>query len=92
MEEQGLLEVIVARTGSEMEALLAQVDLGKLNAGELEHQVQGILRETSRDLTGVLLKAADRQLCSGKPLHDRRTRTMVTLFGRTGVALGSRHM
>jgi hypothetical protein len=88
MEEQGLLEQIVTRGGSELKALLEQAGAGRVRAGELEHRVQRIVREIGREATGVLLEAADRQLCANKPLHDRRTRSFVTLFGRTDVTRG----
>lgn len=84
MEEQGLLEQIVTRAGLEMKELVAQVDQGKVKAAELERLVQGILREMGREATGVLLEAADRRLCAGKPLHDRRrARWRRCLDGRT---------
>ena len=88
MKEQGLLEEIVTRLGSEVKGLLAQVDGGEVGAGELEPQLQRLLRECGRELIGVLLEAADGRLCRGKPLHDRRTRTVVSLFGRVDLTRG----
>ncbi len=88
MEEQELIEQIVTRLGRESKALLEQAQKGQVIAGELEHRLQGLLRETGRELAGVLLEATDRQLCAGKPLHDRRTRTLVTLFGRVDITRG----
>jgi hypothetical protein len=88
MEEQGLLEQIVTRLGSEVEGLWAQVAGGQVGAGEVEWRIQAVLREAGLELGGVLLEAADRRLCQGKPLHDRRTRSVVTLFGRADVTRG----
>src|SRR4051812_46691831 len=88
MEEQGMLEQIVTRAGLELKGFLERAGQGNLKAGEVEHLVQGVVREIGREVTGVLLEAADRHLCAHKPLHDRRTRTMVTLFGRTDVTRG----
>src|SRR5690349_18949923 len=88
MEEPGLVEQIVTRLGLEMKVLVEQVARGEALAGELEHKVQGVLRETGRELIGVLLERADGQLCHGQPLHDRRTRSIVSLFGRLDVTRG----
>jgi len=85
MEEQGLFEEIVTRLGGDLKSLLGQVAGGQVQADALEHRLQGLLRGVGRQAAGILLEAADRPLCAGQKIHDRRTRTVMTLFGPADV-------
>lgn len=88
MEEQGLLEEIVTRLGVEVKALWSAAAQGEVAADGLEKRVQALVREAGRETVGVLLETIDRRLCQGRRLHDRRTRSMVTLLGPVDVTRG----
>jgi hypothetical protein len=88
VEEQGLFTQILSRLAEELKWLGASVAAGKVGAGAVESQVQALLRETGREAAGVLLEAADTALCQNQKLHDRRTRTILTLFGPVDMTRG----
>jgi len=85
MKEQGMFDEIVSRLGEELKGLLSLVVSGKASPAVVEYQLQGLLRTAGREAAGVLLESADLVVCRGQKVHDRRTRTMVTLFGRVDV-------
>jgi hypothetical protein len=85
MEEHGVLEQIVTRLLGKLKDLSQDVSLGKQEAPTLERQLEGLLKETGRELIGVLLESCDRVLCAKQKVHDRRTRTLLTLFGPVDV-------
>jgi hypothetical protein len=85
MKEQGMLDEIVSRLGVELKCLSGLVGQGKVSAAGIEQRVQSLLREAGREASGVLLETADACLCAREKVHDRRTRTMVTLFGAVDV-------
>jgi len=76
-----LLEQMVQRLGAEIKSLHGQVAQGRVSAATVEGLVRQRLWHFGGQVTGVLLEALDRQLVAGRPVHDRRTRTVVTLFG-----------
>jgi hypothetical protein len=88
MQEQGLFTEIVTRLGEDLKRILELAAKGEVAAGAVEHQVQAMLRKTGQEASGILLEAADGALCRGKKIHDRRTRTIVTLFGPVDVTRG----
>jgi len=88
MKEHGMFNEIVSRLGEQLKSLEALVTSGKVAADAVEHVLQGMLQATGREAAGVLLEAADMAVCQGKKLHDRRTRTVVTLFGPVDVTRG----
>lgn len=85
MKEPGLLEQIVTRVDVDLKGLLEKVGKGQLGAASVEDQVQQIVRAAGVAATGMLLEAADQRLASDHAVYDRRTRTIVTRFGRCDV-------
>jgi hypothetical protein len=81
MKEQGMFDEMVSRLGDELKRLLELVAGGQVSAGALEHRLQGLLRATGREVAGVLFESADEVLRQKQKVHDRRTRTVMTLFG-----------
>jgi len=88
MKEQGMFDQIVSRLGEELKELLELVVRGQVSAAAMEHQLQALLRTTGREAAGVLLESADSALCRHLKLHDRRTRTVMTLFGPVDLTRG----
>jgi hypothetical protein len=88
MKEQGLFDEIVSRLGEELKRLQALVMEGRVVPAAVEHRLQGVLRATGREVAGVLLESADASLCQGQKVHDRRTRTIRTLFGPVDLTRG----
>jgi hypothetical protein len=88
MKEQGLLDQIVSRLGGELKGLGELMASGRVSPDAMEHRLQVLLRGTGRQAAGVLLESADGALCQQEKLHDRRTRTVVTLFGPVDVTRG----
>lgn len=81
MKEQGMFDEMVSRLGEELKKLWSLACDGHIPPAALEHRVQGLLRATGRDAAGVLLESADQSVCRGQKVHDRRTRSVMTLFG-----------
>lgn len=81
MEEQGLFDQIVSRLGKQLKELLEIVAHGHLPPAAIEGHLQALLRGLGRDVLGALLEAADAALEPQASVHDRQTRTVVTLFG-----------
>ena len=88
MKEHGMFNEIVSRLGEQLKRLEALVVSGEVSADAMEHRVQELMQATGREATGILLESADTVACQGKKLHDRRTRTVVTLFGSVDVTRG----
>lgn len=88
MNEHGTFNEIVSRLGEQLKSLEALAGKGEVPADALEHHVQALMQRTGQEAMGVLMEAADTAVCAGKKLHDRRTRTMVTLFGPVDVTRG----
>jgi len=86
MNENELLDEMVKRLSQEVKGLLSQVREGRMPAAALEGLLRHQLWHFGGQCLGVLLEALDRQLTEGRPVHDRRTRTVVSLFGPLDVS------
>jgi len=86
MNENELLDEMVKRLSQEVKGLLSQVREGRMPAAALEGLLRHQLWHFGGQCLGVLLEALDRQLTVGRPVHDRRTRTVVSLFGPLDVS------
>ena len=76
-----LLDRIMQRLGAELKGLHGKVAQGQVSAATVETLVREQLWHFGAQVTGVLLQTLDQQLTAHRPVHDRRTRTVVTLFG-----------
>ena len=85
MNNNELLDEIVQRLGLELKGLQAKVQQGRVSAALVEGLVRQQIWHCAAQAVAVLLEACDRGLVAGKPVHDRRTRTVVTLFGPVDV-------
>lgn len=85
MCEEKLLDEIIQRLGMEVKGLYAKVAEGPVSAATVETLVRERLGHFGAQVTGVLLQALDRRLTADRPIHDHRTRTVVTLFGPVDV-------
>ena len=81
MNNNELLDQMVQRLGRELKSVLLQVEQGQVAAAAVEGLVRQRLWQWAAQATAAILEAADEGLVAGKPVHDRRTRTVVTLFG-----------
>lgn len=81
MNNEALLDEIVHRLGSELKGLLVQVEQGRVSPAMVEGVIRQRLWHFGAQVAGTLLEAADEQVVAEQPVHDRRTRTVTTLFG-----------
>ena len=81
-----LLAKMVERLGVEVKRLYEQVKEGRVSAATVEGLVRNRLWHFGAQVTASLWEALDRQLVAGRALQDRRTRTVVTLFGPVDVS------
>ena len=81
MHEEAVLERIIRRLGTELKELHGKVVQGRVSAATVETVLRQHLWHFGAQVTGVLLKALDRQLVADRAVHDRRKRTVLTLFG-----------
>jgi hypothetical protein len=81
MNTNQLVQAMVQRLGTEIKGLLRQVEGGQLPANAVETVVRQKLWQFGGQAVAVLLEALDHKLVASAPVHDRRTRTVVTLFG-----------
>jgi hypothetical protein len=81
MNDEELIDEMVRRLCMELKGLLAQVRRGQMSAAALEGVLRQQLWHVGAQVMGVLLEALDRELVSGRAVHDHRTRTVVSLFG-----------
>jgi hypothetical protein len=88
MKEHGMFDEIVSRLGEQLKSLEGSVIRGEVAADAVECRLKGLLQSTGQEAAGVLLEAADTVACQSKKLHDRRTRTVVTLFGPVDMTRG----
>ena len=86
MNENELLETMVKRLAAEVKGLLEQVRQGQVSAAAWEGLLREQLWHFGNQALGVLLEAWDRQLVAGQAVHDRRRRTVVSLFGSLDVS------
>jgi hypothetical protein len=85
MNNDELVDEMVQRLGSEIKGLLADSQAGQVAVGSMELLVRQKLWHFGAQAMGVLLEATDAALVAGRPVHDRPTRTVVTLFGAVDV-------
>jgi hypothetical protein len=85
MNNGELVDEMVRRLGSEIKSLLAEAETGRVPTGALELLVRQELWHFGAQAMGVLLEARDAVLVAGRAVHDRPTRTVVTLFGPVDV-------
>jgi len=86
MNTNELVEAMVQRLGTELKGLLEQVQGGQLPASAVETVVRQKVWHFGGQAVAVLLEALDQKLVESRPVHDRRTRTVVTLFGPIDVS------
>lgn len=82
MNDTALMDEMVGRLAEELKRSLRQVREGQLPAAALKGILTDKLWHVGAQALGVMLEALDRQLASGRRVHDHRTRTVVSLFGR----------
>jgi len=85
MNNDELVDEMVQRLGSEIKGLLAESQASRVAVGALELLVRQRLWHFGAQAMGVLLEASDAALVAGRSVHDRPTRTVVTLFGAVDV-------
>ncbi len=81
MNNDTLFDQMVQRLGAELKSLHGQVQQGQVSAAVVEGLIRKRMWEFGAQAAGVILEAADGVLVGDRPVHDRRTRTVVTLFG-----------
>jgi len=81
-----LLAKMVERLGFEVKRSYERVKKGRVSAATVEGLVRGHLWHFGAQVTASLWEALDRRLVAGRTLQDRRTRTVVTLFGPVDVS------
>jgi hypothetical protein len=81
MNNKELMDAMVQRLGQEIKDLYAQVEQGQVSAGAIEALVRHQLWQFGHQAVAVLLESLDEHLTAHRAVHDRRTRTIVTLFG-----------
>jgi hypothetical protein len=85
MNNSELFDQMVQRLGMELKGVLAKVEQGSVLPAAVEGVIRGRLWEFGRQAAAVMLESADRAAVAGRPVHDQRTRTVVTLFGPVDV-------
>ena len=86
MNTNELIEPMAQRLGTEIKGLLEQIQGGQLPANAVETVVRQKLWHFGGQAVAVLLEALDQKLVGSESVHDRRTRTVVTLFGPVDVS------
>jgi len=86
MNNEELIDQMVQRLGTELKRLLGQVQETQVPAAAVELALREQLWHLGAQAMGVILEALDRQLVAGRPVHDHRTRTVVSLFGPLDVS------
>lgn len=86
MNTDELVQAMVQRLGTELKRLLEQVQAGQLPASAVETLVRQKLWHFGGQAVAVLLEALDQKLVGSEPVHDHRTRTVVTLFGPVDIS------
>jgi hypothetical protein len=85
MNNDELVDEMVRRLGAEIKNLLLESQAGRVAVGSLELLVRQKMWHFGAQAMGVLLEARDAVLVAGRSVHDRPTRTVVTLFGAVDV-------
>jgi hypothetical protein len=86
MNNDELVDQMVQRLGAEIKSLMADSQKGRIPVGSLEALVRERLWHFGAQAMGVLLEARDEVLAGQRPVKERPTRTIVTLFGPVDVA------
>lgn len=81
MNEDKLIDQMVQRLGAEVKNLLSQARQGQVATAAVERVLRDRLWHFGAQSLGVLLEGLDQQLVKDRPVHDHRTRTVVSLFG-----------
>jgi len=81
MNNDVLLDQMVQRLGAELKSVLEQVAAGTVVPAVIERMIRQQLWQFGAQAMGVMLESADAAAVAGRPVKDRRTRTVVTLFG-----------
>ena len=81
MNDEELIDEMVQRLAKELKGLLSQVRAGHVPAAGVELAMRERFWHMGAQAMGVILEALDRQLVSDRGVYDRRTRTVVSLFG-----------
>jgi hypothetical protein len=81
MNNDALFDQMVQRLGAELKSLQSHVEQGTVSPAVVEGMIRRRLWEFGAQAAAVMLEAADKPVVAGRPVHDRRTRTVVTLFG-----------
>ena len=81
MNEDQLIDQMVQRLGMEVKSLLSQAQQGQLAVAAVERVLRERLWHFGSQALAVVLESLDQQLVQDRPVHDRRTRTVVSLFG-----------
>ena len=81
MNEDKLIDQMVQRLAAEVKNLLSQARQGQVATAAVERVLRDRLWHFGAQSLGVLLEGLDQQLVKDRPVHDRRTRTVVSLFG-----------
>jgi len=81
MNNDELVDAMVQRLGAEIKSVMAQSRIGRVGAATLEALVRQKLWHFGAQAMGLLLEAQDAGLVGDRAVHDRPTRTIVTLFG-----------
>jgi hypothetical protein len=85
MNDEELVDQMVMRLGVELKRVLVEVREGRTPGTALEQVVRQGLWHVGAQALGVLYEALDRKLTAQRPIHDRRTRTVVSLFGAVDI-------
>jgi hypothetical protein len=85
MNNNEVVDAMVQRLGAEIKSLMVDSQEGRLPVTSLEKLVRQKLWHFGAQAMGVLLEARDEVLVVGRAVHDRPTRTVVTLFGPVDV-------
>ena len=81
MNEDKLIDQMVQRLGIEVKSLLSQTQQGQLAVAAVERVLRERLWHFGAQTLAVVLEGLDQQLVKDRPVHDCRTRTVVSLFG-----------
>lgn len=85
MNDEELIDQMVLRLGGELKSVLVEVREGRMPVTALEQVIRQGLWHVGAQALGVLYEALDRKLTAERPIHDCRTRTVVSLFGAVDI-------
>jgi hypothetical protein len=88
MNNNELIDAMVQRLGQEVKGICARVQQGQVYVGAIEVLVRQHLWQFGGQAVAVLLESLDKHLTGDRAVHDRRTRTIMTLFGPVDITRG----